>query len=88
VIKDNADLEDLKRRCTPPTLEIQQRRLDKINGVPSNGPSTNGTHNVAPTNGSVKPTLTLKGDLAKTPVVDMSDDSELAEEFPEYNSQT
>jgi hypothetical protein len=90
VIKDNADLEDLKRRCTPPTLEIQQRRLDKINGVPSNGPTANGTStNGVTAHGSPKPTLTIKGDLApKTPVVDMSDDSELAEEFPEYNSQT
>lgn len=32
-IKDNADLDDLKRRVTPPTVEMVQKRLDKINGA-------------------------------------------------------
>src|SRR5574338_744128 len=32
-IKDDADLDDLKRRVTPPTADLVQKRLDKINGV-------------------------------------------------------
>src|SRR6185436_3710013 len=30
--KDNADLDDLKRRVTPPTADVVQKRLDKIFG--------------------------------------------------------
>ncbi len=42
LIKDNVDLDDLKRRCTPPTPEQVQKRLDRINGVDgSNGSKTN-----------------------------------------------
>jgi len=33
VIKDNADLEDLKRRATPLTIEQLQKQLDRILGV-------------------------------------------------------
>lgn len=32
-IKDEADLDDLKRRVTPPTADLVQKRLDKINGL-------------------------------------------------------
>lgn len=32
VIKDNADLDELKRKVTPPTAEMVQKRIDKING--------------------------------------------------------
>lgn len=44
-IKDNADLDDLKRRVTPPTVEMVQKRLDKINGS---------TTSVSPTAAPVK----------------------------------
>lgn len=32
-IRDNVDLDDLKRRVTPPTAEQVQKRLDKIHGI-------------------------------------------------------
>ena len=37
VIKDSVDMDDLKRRVTPPTPEIVQKRIDKINGVAADG---------------------------------------------------
>ena len=33
VIKDSVDFEDLKRRVTPPTPDMVQKRIDKINGA-------------------------------------------------------
>lgn len=39
-LKDNADLDDLKRRSTPPTADVVQKRMDKINGVDSKTTST------------------------------------------------
>lgn len=77
ILKDNADLEDLQRRCTPLTIEQQQTRLNKINGV-----STEGS---APT-GTVKATVVANSSAAKSaPAVDMSDD--LDEDFPSYDAQ-
>lgn len=38
-VKDNVDLDDLKRRVTPPTVEMVQKRLDKINGVAGSTPA-------------------------------------------------
>lgn len=70
-IKDNADLDDLKRRCTPPTAEQVQKRIDKINGVATS----------EPTNG--KKAAAVKAP-AKTPAVVMQDDNEMSEEFPAY----
>jgi hypothetical protein len=32
VIKDSADLDELKRKVTPPTPDLVQKRIDKING--------------------------------------------------------
>jgi len=37
-IKDNVDLDDLKRRVTPPTPDQVQKRLDKLNGVADSNP--------------------------------------------------
>lgn len=74
-LKDNADLDDLKRRCTPLTVEQVQRRLDKINGIvdPAATPKT----------GAAK--VASKPVVKATPVVDMTDDTELADEFPAYD---
>jgi hypothetical protein len=74
-IKDNADLEDLKRRCSPPTLEQVQRRLDKINGTAG-----------VTTSASTSKVSTVKSTTSAPPAVDMSDDSELTEDFPPHDS--
>jgi hypothetical protein len=76
-VKDKIDFDDLKRRVTPPTPEIVQKRLDKINGVTTNGapaPSTT----TAPA--AAKKTATK----AAAPAVSMSDDEELENSFPSY----
>jgi hypothetical protein len=76
-IKDNADLEDLKRRCTPLTIEQQQRRLDKINGVVSADASVKTGGKV-----SSKPVAKV---AAKIPAVDMVDDGSLTDDFPSFD---
>jgi len=74
VIRDNADLEELKRRVTPPTPGDVEKRLEKINSFVPGGVTTQakpGPRNVMPT--------------AKAPprvaVVDDTDD-----EFPDYGN--
>jgi len=74
-LKDNADLDDLKRRCTPLTPEQVQKRIDKINGVASSEP--------AAANGKKTAAAAAKAP-AKTPAVVMQDENEMAEEFPAY----
>lgn len=70
VIKDAADLEDLKRRVSPPTADVVQKRIDRIMGtenavLPSNGKEPVAVKVVAP--------------------VSMSDDeAELEAAFPNY----
>lgn len=78
-IKDSADLDDLKRRVTPPTPDVVQKRIDKINGVATDGAATQ----VAAKKGAVaaKPATTK---VAATPAVNMSDDEELEKSFPSY----
>ena len=75
-IKDNADLDDLKRRCTPPEPGVVQKIIDKINGVvPADAPATK--------KGSAsKPAV--KAAQTKVPTVEMTDETELNEEFPAY----
>jgi hypothetical protein len=70
-IRDGADLDDLKRRVSPPTPEQAQARLDKVNAG-GNAPRT------APVvkNNVVKP--------ATTPTVSMDDDNSLDEDFPAH----
>lgn len=76
-IKDNIDLDDLKRRVTPPTPDQVQKRLDKLNGVDT------GT--------SAAPTQTRKA-AAPAPVqtkpapVSMTDDDDLSDSFPSYDA--
>jgi hypothetical protein len=43
-IKEQVDLEDLKRRCTPPTPDQVQERIDAIKARRSNGGSEKSTH--------------------------------------------
>lgn len=76
-IKDEADLDDLKRRVTPPTAEVVSKRVEKIRGVGGD---------VAP---AAVSTATGPASVAKTaaPAVSMTDDEELSETFPSYDGQ-
>lgn len=76
VIKDSVDFDDLKRRVTPPTADIVQKRIDKIDGVTTDGPAVPAGKAVA------------KATPAKvTPAVSMTDDSELEMTFPDHDAQ-
>lgn len=75
-IKDNIDLDDMKRRVTPPTPDLVQKRLDKINGV--DGGSTTGT------SGSTMPAATKSvAKAAPVPTVSLDDDDD--DSFPSYD---
>jgi len=60
-IKDNIDMDDLKRRVTPPTPDQVQKRMEKISG---------GAETSAPTNSASKKPET------RTPMVRMDDDDD------------
>jgi len=76
-IKDKADLDDLKRRCTPLTAEQVTNIVNKIRGI--------ATTATAAATGTAPATKTAaKAPVAKTPAVSMTDDEELPETFPEY----
>lgn len=77
VIKDkDVDEDDLKRRVTPPTADLVQKRIDKINGA------TNGA--AAPATKSASAVTTK----AVTPAVSMSDDEELENSFPPFKDES
>lgn len=79
-IRDNIDLDDLKRRVTPPTPELVQKRLDSIfeGGTPPNlSKKTNLSLNVKPSSLVHQPVTN------KVAVVSMTDDEE---EFPDYDA--
>lgn len=68
VIKETADLEDLKRRVQPPTPEKVQERLNKIFGDATPAPAAGkSAAKTAP----------------KAQTVDMTDDEELGKAFPQ-----
>jgi len=76
VIKDSIDFDDLKRRVTPPTPDKVQGRIDKINGVTTNGATAPSAP--APAAAAKKSTK------AAAPAVSMTDDEELENSFPSY----
>jgi hypothetical protein len=80
VIKDAADLDDLKRRVTPLTPEQVQKRMDKIAGVDT-GASAPAATAAASTAKKAAPKA-----AAKTATVSLEDDSDLGESFPDYNN--
>jgi hypothetical protein len=76
MIKDTqVDLDDLKRRVTPPTPDKVQARMDKISSVAASAPAPAGK------NGK---TVAAAAPKAATPVVSMTDDEELDRSFPDY----
>jgi hypothetical protein len=81
-IKDSADIDDLKRRVTPPSPADAQKRIDKINGTSGEGVeavSSPTDKTVAP---KVAPKATPKAKSVPAPV-SMSDEEE--ETFPAYD---
>ncbi len=74
-IKDNADLDDLKRRTTPLTPDLVQKRLDKIHGVEEGASAT------PPTAGKKVASRTV------VPTVNMTDDEGLDDAFPSYDDK-
>lgn len=73
-IKDNIDLDDLKRRVTPPTPDQVQKRIDKLNGV-EGGVSM-----------QKKATPTMPRQAAKPAPVSMVDDDDDSDSFPSYDA--
>jgi hypothetical protein len=69
------DLDDLKRRVTPPQPDVVQKRMDKINGIVSADAPANGKNVTAKT----------APKAATAPAVSMSDDEELEKSFPSYD---
>jgi len=74
---EKVDMDDLKRRVTPPTADVVQKRMDKINGVATDA-SVNGKKTAAASKVASK---------ATTPAVSMTDDEDLENSFPSYDEQ-
>jgi len=69
-IKDSVDFDDLKRRVTPLSPEMVQKRIDKINGV------TGTASTAAPTTTASAPA---------TQPVSLTDDDDMGDAFPAYS---
>lgn len=79
-IRDSqVDLDDLKRRVSPPQPADVQKRMDKINGIAPTGTPA------VPANGktAAKPAVAPKA--AAAPAVSMTDDEDLEKAFPNYD---
>ena len=77
-VRDNSvDLDDLKRRVTPPQPADVQKRMDRINGIATDAPA-NGKKTAAPK---------AAPKAATAPAVSMTDDEVLDESFPDYDQQ-
>lgn len=79
-IKDKIDFDDLKRRVSPPTPDKVQARMDKIDGVTTNGAQ-------APA-ASAPAAAAKKSTKAAAPAVSMTDDEELDKSFPDYEGDS
>jgi hypothetical protein len=75
MIKDAADIDDLKRRVTPLTPDQVQKRMNKILGLADDAPVATGA--------AVKKAAPKAA--VKTPAVSMTDDEELGNSFPDYD---
>lgn len=81
-LRDNADLEDLKRRVTPLTPELAQKRLDKV----LNG-GTLAAAPAAPSKPGKAPATKAASKSKAAPVVDMEAEEGIDDIFPEYDSK-
>ena len=81
-LRDNADLEDLKRRVQPLTPEQVTKRVEKIlKGGTLAAPEVKGK----PETKTAAPAASTKSKAA--PVVDMSYDDDVDDVFPEYDAK-
>jgi hypothetical protein len=79
VIKDAADIDDLKRRVTPLTPDQVQKRMNKILGLADDASATQAFLAANPAKKAAPKAA------AKTPAVSMTDDEELGNSFPDYD---
>lgn len=87
-IKDNVDLDDLKRRVTPLTPDQVQKRLDKINGVEDGSvTASNFQLKRASAATSVAAAPSKPAAAAKpSPVIMAEDEDDLSDSFPSYDA--
>jgi len=87
-IKDNADLDDLKRRCTPLTSEQVQKRMDWISGAAEGGATASAATTATVPDTTVKNTPKSITKVVTKPVsvpeVIMTDDDG-DEDFPSFD---
>lgn len=76
--KDDADLDYLKQKVSPPTADKVQRDLDRIFGVAG----------AVPAKVDAAPAASTKTASKATPVVSMTDDEDLNSSFPAYSDDT
>jgi len=79
VIKDSVDLDDLKRRVSPPTAEQVLKKMEKIR----EGTTTEATPVTTSTT-----TSTAKKIVKATPVSMSDDDDDLEKSFPSYDGDS
>ena len=80
-IRDQADLEELKRRVQPPSVETVQKRIANIVGDGKLAPPPPSKFD------KDKPAATTKNGKATVPAVDMNaDDDNMEDIFPSYNA--
>jgi len=86
LIRDNVDLEDLKRRTNPPTPDMVQKRIDRINGdetALTPAPATSFSTASKATNQVVK--KQVKNQSVAT--VSLAEDDDDDEDFPSYEEK-
>lgn len=79
-IKDDADVEELKRKVTAPSPEIVQKRLDKILG--------DGGELYIPAAKGAPGKPATAGKPGKAAPVEMTDEEDISDIFPDYNGGT
>jgi len=77
-IRDNADLEDLKRRVVPPSPEVVAKRVEKILEGPVSGPSSS-SKILRANNQNQQASKSLR------PPVSSMDDDDMDDIFPSYD---
>lgn len=81
-IKDEVDMDELKRKVTPPTPEFVQKRLDKLNGVATDTKSF-----VKPTAAVAKPAQAKPAAVVDMSLSDSLEDDSMEDMFPAHEGQ-